>query len=110
MALQFLPIIKAVAPYIAQIASAAIPAFTAKSDAAKLDPVLAKQIEELQAAATHNSQSIQVLADKMQQAIEGIESAAHDAKKQIAAYRTMLICALALSIASLGTSVYLLTR
>jgi len=32
MAIQFLPIIKAVAPYVAQVAAYAIPAFTAKPE------------------------------------------------------------------------------
>ena len=101
MALQFLPIIKAVAPYLAQIATAAIPAFTSKPEAVKSDPVLAKQIEELQGAATQNAQSIHVLAEKMQQAIQGIEAVAQEAKKQVAAYKIMLIVSLCLSAVSL---------
>ena len=43
MAIQFLPIIKAVAPYVAQVAAYAIPAFTAKPEAVKADPVVVKQ-------------------------------------------------------------------
>jgi len=35
MAAQLLPIIKAIAPYIAQVASVAIPAFTSKKDTSK---------------------------------------------------------------------------
>ena len=37
MAVQILPIIKAALPYIAQIAAAAIPAFTSKKDAGSSD-------------------------------------------------------------------------
>ena len=110
MAVQFLAIIKAVAPYLAQVATAAIPAFTSKPEAVKSDPVLGKQIEELQSAATQNAQSIHVLAEKMQQAIHGIEGATQDAKKQLAAYRTMLFVSLGLSAVSLATSIYLLVR
>jgi len=44
MAIQFLRIIKAVAPYIAQVATAAIPAFTSKPEVAKTDQVVAEQI------------------------------------------------------------------
>ena len=111
MAVQVLPIIKAVAPYVAQIATAAIPAFTSKpAETAKIDPVIAKQIEELQTAATQNAQSIHVLAEKLQQAMQGIEGAALDAKKQIAAYKTMLFVAFVFSSVSMLTSIFLLVR
>lgn len=110
MAIQFLPIIKAFAPYIAQVATAAIPAFTQKPEVAKVDPVLAKQIEELQSAAIQNAESLHVLAEKMQQAIQGIEAAAQKAEKQVTAYKTMLFVSLGLSIVSLAGFVYLFTR
>lgn len=82
MAFQFLPIIKVVAPYIAQVATAAIPAFTAKPDAAITDPVVAQQIEELQAAATQNAESIHLLADNLQKTIQGLEAAAIESRRQ----------------------------
>lgn len=111
MAMQILPIIKALAPYVAKVATAAIPAFTSKPEEnAKIDPVTAKQIEELQAAATQNAESIHVLAEKLQQAIEYIESAAQDAKKQVATYKTMLLVALGLSGLSVLLSVFVLVR
>lgn len=111
MAAQILPIIKAVAPYIAQIATAAIPAFTRKpAETAKSDPVIAKQIEELQAAATQNAQSIHLLAEKLQQASKELETAAQDANKRIAAYTTMLFVALGLAGISAVLCVYLLLR
>lgn len=111
MAIQFLPIIKAVAPYVAQVAAYAIPAFTSKPDEAmKADPVLVKQIEELQEAATQNAQSIHVLAENMQQAITGFETAAEAAKKQINTYRNLLLLAFGLSALSILLSIYLLLR
>jgi uncharacterized membrane protein AbrB (regulator of aidB expression) len=110
MATQVLAIIKAVGPYIAQIATAAIPAFTSKSEVAKVDPVLTKQIEELQSAATQNAQSIHVLAEKMQQAIQGIETGAQEAKKQVDTYKTMLFLSLVLSLVSLATCIYLIAK
>lgn len=110
MAIQFLPIIKAVIPYLAQVATAAIPAFTSKPEAVKSDPIVANQIEELQAAATQNAQSIQVLAEKTQQVMHDIEDAAQEAKKQVAAYKKILFAALGLSAVSLATCVYLLVR
>ena len=110
MAVQFLSIIKLVAPYIAQIATAAIPAFTSKSEAAKSDPALAKQIEELQSAATQNAQSIHLFAEKMQQAMQAIETASQEAKEQVKTYKTMLYLSLALSLASLLVCIYLLAK
>lgn len=110
MAIQFLSIIKAVAPYLAQVATSAIPAFTSKSEAAKTDPLLARQIEELQAAATQNAESIHVLAEKMQQAIQGFESAAQEARAQVAAYKAMIFVSVGLSGTALLLSIYLLAR
>ena len=85
------PILKAALPYVAQIVTAAIPAFTAKSDASKTDPLVIKQIEELQAAATNNAESIHVLAEKLQQTIQGIESAGVALEKQMVKIRIALI-------------------
>ena len=110
MAIQFLPIIKAVAPYLAQVATAAIPAFTSRPEAVKSDPVVANQIAELQAAATQNAQSIQILAERIQQTMQGIEKAAQEARKQIAAYKTILFASFGLSAVSLAICIYLLVR
>jgi hypothetical protein len=110
MAVQILPIIKAVAPYLTQIASAAIPAFTSRSETVRTDPILTKQIEELQAAATQNAQSLQLLAETMQHAIQDLESAARDARRQVAAYKALLFTSFGLSAISLLTCIYLLAR
>lgn len=111
MAVQILPIIKAVAPYVAQVATAAIPAFTSKSaEVSRSDALIPQQIAELQAAATQNAESIHVLAEKIQEAMRGIEAAAEDARKQIAAYKMMLFAALGLSCASILLSIFLLVR
>jgi hypothetical protein len=115
MAAQFLSIIKAVAPYITQIATAAIPAFTSRKDASrsedvKTDPVVTKQIEELQAAASQNAQSVKVLAEKLQQAIENIEGTAQEASKKIATYKTIIFLSISLSVVSLCICLVLLIR
>ena len=108
MAVQFLPIIKAVAPYIAQIATAAIPAFTSKPSAAKTDQVVAKQILELQEAAIQNAQSIHVLAEKLQEAIQSLESAGQDAQRQLSTYKVIIAGSLGLSATSLAICIYIL--
>ncbi|MCW8193846.1 hypothetical protein F6455_03475 [Proteobacteria bacterium 005FR1] len=106
MAAQLIPIIKAVAPYVAQVAAAAIPAFS--KPAAKLDPVVAKQIEELQSAATQNAEAIHVLAENLKETIEGIEDAARDANRRLALYKLGLAISLVLSSASMGLCLYIL--
>lgn len=110
MAIQFLPIIKAVAPYVAQVAAYAIPAFTAKPETVKADPVLVKQIEELQQAATQNAKSIHLLAENMQHAIIAFETAAEQAKQRVATYRSLLFISLSLSALSFVICLYLLLR
>ena len=108
MAVQFLPIIKAVAPYIAQVATAAIPAFTSKPEVVKTDQVVAKQIQELQEAATQNAQSIHMLAEKLQQAIQSLERAGQDAQRQISTYKVIIAASLGLSAVSLSICIYML--
>lgn len=68
-----------------------IPAFTSKkesskSEAVQADPVVTKQIEEFQEAASQNALSVKVLAEKLQQAIQDIESTAQEASKQTNCY------------------------
>lgn len=109
MAFQILPIIKAVGPYITQIAAVAIPAFTSKKEATKSDPVVSKQIEELQAAATQNAQSINGLAKNLKQAIQDLEAAAQGTQRQVATYKILIVFLLGLSVISLATSIYLIT-
>lgn len=106
MAAQFLPIIKAIAPYIAQLAAAAIPAFTSRKttsdpEVVKSDPVVAKQIEELQSAASQNAQSVKVLAEKLQQLIENIEDTAQSANNTIATYKVIIIASMSVSVIAL---------
>lgn len=81
------PIIKAIAPYLAQVATAAVPAFTSRAAAIKAEtprtnPLVAKQIEELQFVATRNAESIHLLAEKMQLGLEAIESAAREVRSK----------------------------
>lgn len=108
MAIHFLPILKAVAPYLAQVATAALPAFTSRLKAEKSDHVVGEQIQELQEAVTQNAQSIHVLAEKLQQAIQGIEDAAHEVQKRIYIYKLMIAVSLGLSAASLSLCMYIL--
>ena len=115
MAAQFLPIVKAIAPYLAQVATVAIPAFTSKKDSStpddvKSDPIVAKQIEELQAASSQNAQSVKVLAEKLQQASQYLESTARDASKNVATYKLIALASIIISVIALAACIYILVR
>lgn len=110
MAISYSTIFKTVAPYLAQVAAAAIPAFTPLTEAFRSDSVLIKEIEKLEAAVTQNANSIHIIAEKMQQTIERLESSAQQAKKQLTIYKAMLFASLGLSVMSLGICIYLLLR
>ncbi len=110
MPVQILPIIKTLAPYVAQVATAAIPHFTLKPKSAKADPLVSQQIEELQKAAKQNAESIHVLADNLQKAMLEAESAAQQARAQIRKYKYLLVVSLLMSAASMTACAYLIAR
>ena len=110
MAFPLIPFIKAAGPYIAQIAASAIPAFTSKPEGPKSDPVVAQQIKELQDAATQNAQLIHGLAEKLQQALQGVESSAGDIKRRVATYKLLLFSSFAMSALSLLLCFYLISK
>lgn len=104
------PILKALLPHVTQIATVAIPAFTKKPAAAKLDPVVAQQIEELQTAATKNAESINVLAEKLQETIQGIEVGAEKIQRDMAKLRTLLVISWVLTGGAIALAVFALIR
>jgi archaellum component FlaC len=111
MVLQFLPFLKAIIPHLAKVATVAIPVFSSKpGEKAKNYHIIAKQIEELQAASTQNAESIRVLAEKLRQTIQDIEDAAQDVRNKITRYKIMLFIALGLSVVSMLLSIILLSR
>jgi len=101
----WIPILKASLPYLTQIVATTIPAFTSKPDASKADPVTAKQIAELQKAATHNAETIRVLAEKLQQTIEGVDQAAAELQKQNSRLKNALILSTTLAVIALFLAV-----
>lgn len=97
----WLPLLKASLPYVTQIVATALPAFTAKPAEEKTDDLTAQQIAELQSAATNNAESIHVLAEKLQQTIEGIELAGNDLQKKLIFFQRLSYGALAVAAVSL---------
>ena len=106
MAVEFFALFNAIAPYVAQLASKAIPAFTTKQEANETDPVTTKQIEELQSAVRQNAESMQTLAEKLEQTIKRLEDAAQAAKNQASMYKKMVVASLFLAAVSLAISIF----
>jgi hypothetical protein len=106
MAVQIVPLIKALYPIAAAIADKAIPAFTAlKSEAAKQDPVLARQIKELQDASKANAEELQSLAEHLQVVISTADEAAAAVERRMASYEMLLLVSLGVSAVSLVVAI-----
>ena len=111
MAVQIIPLIKALGPIVTSIAASAIPAFTSgKSDAAKVDPLLAQQIKELQEASTTNARELHTLVEHVQKVISSADEAAAAAKRQIATYKMLLFLSLGSSAIALVIAIVALAR
>ncbi|MGP9800433.1 hypothetical protein [Rheinheimera sp. NSM] len=106
MAVQIIPLIKALAPYLTAIATSAIPAFTSKSEVAKSDPVVAQQIKELQDAATKNAQSLHIIAEQLQKVISSAEEATLAAQRQVATYKTLVLGSSFISVIAIVVAIY----
>lgn len=102
----WLPTVKIVLPYLTQIVTAAIPAFTRKAAQNASDDVSRRQIAELQDAATRNAESIKTLASQMQQMVQGLDTASTRIEKRVRATLWLAITAVALSLAAVGLSLY----
>jgi len=94
----WLPALKLVLPYVATVATAAIPAFTRRRDGDKSIELMTQQIGELQQAAEHNAESVKMLAEQMQQALKLIEVAGEQNLRR--QRRTQVFSVIALVLAS----------
>ena len=97
----WLPAVKAILPYLTQIVTAAIPAFTKKADKTGTEDITRNQISELQDAVTHNAESLKILATQLQQVINDIDSGSAKIEKEIKAIKRLAILAIALSIVAI---------
>lgn len=64
---------KAALPYVTNIVSAAIPAFTAQKNQEQTAELMGRQIAELQAAATRNAESVKTLAAQLEKTVSALE-------------------------------------
>src|SRR5690606_41550406 len=70
----WLPVLKASLPYVSQIVTAAIPAFTSKPQGAATEDVVARQIAELQSAVTDNAERVKELAVQLKEVLESMDA------------------------------------
>jgi hypothetical protein len=96
----WLPAFKTILPYVTQIVTLAVPAFTTKNDAGASQEVVSKQIAELQDAATRNAEAVKVLASQLQKAITDIETGAARLEKEL--HKTRQLCVVAITVSGIA--------
>lgn len=109
-----IPILKSVLPHVGSIVSAAAPVFTRKppETASNVNTgegqagLLQQQITELQVAVSGNDAHIKELAIQMQSTVEALEAGASLAETRHQRIFVLCIAALILSVAALGTTLY----
>lgn len=99
----WLPALKIALPYITQVVSAAIPAFTSRGEKGRAEDV-PQQISELQTAVTHNAESVKLLATQLQQAVEGIDAGAANIAREIALIKRLSLIAIGVSVVAIVVS------
>lgn len=97
----WLPLIKTALPYVVQVLSIAVPAFTSKSDDKKIKEIIPQQITELQSAAIQNAESVKILAQQLKETIEGVDAAAVKIQQEITALRRLCTMAIFIAVISL---------
>jgi len=100
--------LKAVLPYVTNIVTAAIPAFTARKGHDRSAEVTAQQIAELQSAATHNAESVRVLAEQLQRTVSAVEQGAVNADRAMRRLRALAATALLAAVIALCAAVFVL--
>jgi hypothetical protein len=104
----WLPIVKTALPIIAEVVAVARPMFTKKPNNAERDNLTTQQIEELQTAATQNSDSVKALAAQVQTTFEGLESAATDLQRRLERQQKISVSAIVFGLAGFLLSLYVL--
>ena len=100
--------LKAVLPYVTNIVTAAIPAFTARRGQDRSAEVTAQQISELQSAATHNAESVQVLAEQLKRTVSAVEQGAVNVERTLRRLRLLASATLLVALAALCAALIVL--
>jgi hypothetical protein len=93
----WLPALKAILPYVAQVVTVAVPVFTKKTEKGRAEEIVPQQIQELQGAVTRNAESLKLLADQLQQAIATIEAGAVRIEREMRTVRLLCLAAIVTS-------------
>ncbi len=104
----WLTLLKASLPYISQIVTATLPAFTAKPSTAKSAEVVPTQIAELQSAVTHNAETVRALATQLKGTIEGIDTGAAKLEQEIKSLKRLARLAIALALLAVAVALWAL--
>lgn len=106
----WLPILKTALPYVTQILSVAIPAFTSKTDDKKTDEIISTQITELQSAVTQNSESVKVLAEQLKETIQGMDKAAINLQEELTLLKRICMFSLIIAVISSVVALWAVVR
>jgi len=100
--------LKAVLPYVTNVVTAAIPAFTARKGQDRSAEVTAQQIAELQGAATHNAESVKVLGEQLQRTVSAVEQGALNVERALRRLRLLAAAALLVALIALCAALVVL--
>jgi len=101
----WIPLIKTAMPYVVQVLSIAIPAFTSRSANKKTDDIIPEQIAELQSAVTQNAESVKILAEQLKGTIEGVDAAAIKLQQELDLLRRRSVIAIIVAVLSAAIAV-----
>jgi hypothetical protein len=104
----WIPLLKASLPYITQIVTAAIPAFTSKPAGEKAVDLVPNQIAELQSAVIRNAESVKALAAQLKETIEGIDAGAAALQQEIRTLKRLAATAILLALIGVSVAVWAL--
>lgn len=93
----WIPAFKTILPYVTQIVSLAVPAFTTRTDNNTSQEVVHQQIHELQEAATRNTEAVKVLATQLQKGMADIDAGAGRIEKELQRIRQLCVIAITIS-------------
>jgi len=103
----WIPLIKSAMPYVVQVLSIAIPAFTSRSSQKETvtDDIIPQQIVELQSAATQNAESVKILAEQLKGSMEGVDIAAVKLQQELLLLKRLSVVAVVVSLVSVFIAV-----
>lgn len=105
----WIPALKTLLPYVTQIVTYAVPAFTARTDG-NASEVVHKQIQELQEAAVRNAEAVRGMATQLQKGIADIDAGAARIQQELQKIRQLCVIAITVSGVAIVLSVIALLR